>query len=574
MNIRHHFVSFFCVALLCLSSCDAYFEPDYTGSIPEKVYYENMNNLRLGLNAVYNVLQSKDYQLSELLFGEAVSDNMWNAQDVTTGAVYDIVNFTFDTDNSYILTRYKINYEAINKANQVIRSVHYVKSKDIASTQKEIREVYGQAKLLRALCYFNLVRTFGGVSIQPEDPQLDSLVIPRSTEQETYAYIEQDLREAVLLLRKQRYTNTEVGQIDMCGGLGLLMKVLMYEASPGIRTDESIKRQKWEEALEIGQFFIEGSRNLTIRDMLKFDGHYTSSWEQVRDHLMLDTLNTLETELLASEIVNQHSLIEYDKVFRLSGEFSQENLIEINHYSYAGTGSSADESWKLYDNLLNGGSPLFATCTKMMANLMSADPRYIFSITQAQNKDPYITREGTLMLTKGVGDGLLYSKYFVFPSEGDNGGRNYRVMRYAEALLIYAEVLNENGQTAQAVEYANKVRRRARNLFHGENAAYITNVTEANFKDLALAPQDNVREAIWKEKRIEMCGEFDRWYEVCRLNQCQENMDTQAKNLPVEASGNTRIRGRYFKKGIHERFPIPQKEIFISNGRIAQNPGY
>lgn len=568
------FVIVFSAILFCLTGCDTYFEPEYTGKIREDVYYENINNLRFGLNAVYNVLQTKDYQISELLFGEAVSDNMWNSQDVTTGAVYDIVNFTFDTDNSYILTRYRTNYEAINKANQVIRSVPRVKSKNIASTQKEIREVYGQAKVLRALCYLNLVRSFGGVSIQSEDPKLDSLIIPRSTEAETYAYIEQDLREAVLLLRKQRYTNTEVGQIDMAGGLGLLMKVLMYEASPGIRTDESIKQQKWEEALEIGQFFIEGSRNLTIRDILKFDDRYTQSWDEVRERLMLDTLNTLDTELLASEVVNQHGLTDYDKVFRLTGEFSPESLIEINHYSYAGTGSSADESWKLYDNLLNGGSPIFATCTKMMADLMSADPRYIFSITQAQNKDPYVTKEGTLMFTKGVGDGFLYSKYFVFPSEGDNGGRNYRVMRYAEALLIYAEILNETGQTAKAVEYANKVRQRARNLFHGENAAYITNVTEANFKDLALAPQDNVREAIWREKRIEMCGEFDRWYEVCRIDRCQENMDAQAKNLPVEASGNTRIRGRYFKKGIHERFPIPQKEVMISNGKITQNPGY
>lgn len=562
------------VLTFSLNGCKDYFEPSITGNITEEDYYDNINNLRFGMNAVYNVLQSKDYQISELLFGEACSDNMWTSQDVTTGAVYDLVNFTFNTDNTYILRRYEINYEGINKANQVIRSVPKVKQKNIPATAKEIREVYGQTLLLRALFYFNLVRSFGGVSIQPEQPELNSLIQPRSTEAEIYAYIEKDLRESLLLLRPQRYTTSVCGQIDMSGGLALLMKVLLYEASPGIKTDPAIKHSKYEEAKQIGEFFIDGSRNLTIRQILNFDENYSETWEEVRNRLMIDSLYNLDSEIASSDIVNQHGLIEYDKIFRLEGEFSPESLIEINHYSFSGTGSNADEGWKLYDNMLNGGSPVFGTCTKMVGNLFEADPRKIFSITESQNKDDYISSESTPMFTKGVGDKLLYSKYYVFPSEGDASGRNYRVMRYAEALLIYAEVLNELGETERAVVMANKVRSRARNLFHGSNAKYIKNVIEANFKDIAMAPKDIVRESILKEKRIELAGEFDRWYEVCRLGQCSENMQTQARNRPTESSGNERIRGLYFKKGINERFPIPQKEVLISNGRITQNPGY
>ena len=90
------------VLTFSLNGCKDYFEPSITGNITEEDYYDNINNLRFGMNAVYNVLQSKDYQISELLFGEACSDNMWTSQDVTTGAVYDLVNFTFNTDNTYI----------------------------------------------------------------------------------------------------------------------------------------------------------------------------------------------------------------------------------------------------------------------------------------------------------------------------------------------------------------------------------------------------------------------------------------------------------------------------------------
>lgn len=564
------------IGVCALSACDDYFNPAYTGNISEEGYYDNMNNLRFGLNAVYNVLQSKDYQVSELLFGEAVSDNMWCSQDVTSGAVYDVLNFVFTTDNSYILTRYRTNYEAINKANQVIRNIDKVKAQDISSTQKEIREVYGQAKVLRALCYFNLVRTFGGVSIQPEHAELSELCVPRSSEEETYAYIEKDLRESLLLLRKQRYMLDECGQIDMSGALGLLLKVLLYESSPGIRTSETVKAAKWQEAKAIGEFFLDGTRDLTFAEALNFNeqNYPEETWEQLSKRLMIDPIYNMHSTLAAAEVVNQHSLIAFDQIYRVAGEFSPESLIEINHYDFAGSGSSADESWKLYDNMLDGGSPIYATCAKAISSLMTADPRKVFSITEAQNKDAYISQEETPMFTKGVGDKLLFSKYYVFPSEGSHGCRNYRIMRYAEALLIYAEVLNETGETEKAVQYVNRVRDRARKLFSGTNARFITNCTEASFKDIAVAPQDVVREAILKEKRIEMAGEYDRWYEVCRLDQCADCMAFQANNRPVESSGNVRIRGLYFKKGINERFPIPQKEIFISNGVIEQNPGY
>ena len=198
-----------------ITSCEDYFNPSFTGSVEEDGFYDNMNNLRTGLSAVYNVVQSQNYQISELLFGEAFSDNMWTTQDVSSSSVSEIVNFQFSTENSYILTRYTRNYDGINKANQVIRSVPVVIYKDIGSAKVEIREVYGQAKALRALFYFNLVRTFGGVSIQPEQQELEDLIVPRSTEAETYAYIEKDLRESLLLLRKNRYQQNEAGQIGI-----------------------------------------------------------------------------------------------------------------------------------------------------------------------------------------------------------------------------------------------------------------------------------------------------------------------------------------------------------------------
>lgn len=563
---------------MAVSGCDDYFEPDYTGSIPEEKFYDNINSLRMGLNSVYNVVQSKNYEFGELLFGLGVSDDAWAHQDVSSGTVPDILNFTFDTQNEQILTRYRTQYLGINKANQVIRNVGNVPFKNNGSTKKEIREVYGQAKVLRAMFYFNLVKTFGGVPIQPEQQELNTLIVPRSSVQEVYAYIEKDLREAVLLLRKGRYQQAEAGQIGVGGGLGMLMKVLLYEASPGTDIPADVKAEKWKEAYEIGRYFIEG-QDITVNDLLKFDERYAGiSWDDFARRMFLEDNVGKESVLAGSDIVNLHRLDDFDHIFRLAGEFSIESLIEINHFDFSGLSSDIDEGWELYNNFIHqnaSGVSLSPVATKDLFNAMNNDPRRMYTIT-GRIYNEYFCQEGTISLkSHDAAEGYLFMKTFLFPSEGSEAGRNYRVMRYAEALLIYAEILLENQQPRLAVDYVNKVRQRARKLIDPANPnARYNPVKSADFKDISYAPYDITREAILNEKRIEMAGECDRWFEVCRLGQAYERQLFLSRNLPTEASGKIRQRGQHFKKGINEIYPIPYKEVFMSNGVIRQNFGY
>jgi hypothetical protein len=561
-----------------LGACDDYFTPTQKGNIPEDVFYTELNNLRLGLNAVYNVMQSKNYQLSELIFGEAISDNCWNIEDVEVNEVGQILNFQFDTDNPYILDRYSVNYEAINKCNQIIRSIPHVKYRSNASSEKEIRDVYGQAKMLRALFYFNLAKTFGGVSIMPEHQSLNSLIIPRSTLDETYAYVEKDLRESLLLLHRGRYQYDEAGQAGIGAALGLLLKVLVYEASPGVKLENIDKSEKWNEALEIGKFFIEGE-NLTMNEILKFDARYSETWEELSARLFLDKSITKESVFQGQQVVNIHQLDVFDKIFRVVGEFSPESLLEINHFNYAAAGISGEEGWLLNGCITdNSASDVIAiTPSSDLKDQFANDPREIFTMT-GRNINDYFKQEETTPTIRwfGTGNSLMFTKYYVFPSEGSPKVRNYRVMRYAEAILLYAEVLYETGDTRKAVDYTNSIRRRARKLIDASNpnAKYNAAISAANFKDIEYAPYDIIRNAILKEKRIEMAGEFDRWFEMYRLGILPERMAFIANNPPVEPSGQKRIRGKYFKKGVNEIFPIPQKEVLISNGVITQNFGY
>ncbi len=569
---------------LFISSCDDFFDAKQTGNIEADEFYSNLNNLRIGMNGVYNLLQSQNYQISEIMFGEAMSDDSWNLQDVEVNEAAQLVNFQFNTDNSHILNRYQVNYLGINKANQVIRSAPFVKYRENnKDSEREIREVLGQTKLIRALFYFNLVKTFGGVSIQPENVSLENKTVPRSSVDEIFAYIEKDLRESILLLRRAKYTDAEAGQIAVGGALGLLMKVLVYEASPGIATEKIDKEAKWQEALEIGHLFLDG-KDLTYSQILKFDERYTESWEQLSERLALDPASLPETVFKGVDVVNLHQLEPlFNNVFKVAGEFSLESLIEINHYDFSASGSSIDESWPCAGSIINaigGSSTIIAvTPTSDLTSQFSNDPRSLFTYTGRSLNAYYTQEESSPQIGWfNYGNGNIFVKFYTFPSEGGYKNRNYRIMRYSEVLLLYAEILNETGDSKRAIDFVNKVRTRARKLIdeYGPSSTYkYIGTTHTQFKDQPYAPYDLTKDAILKEKRVEMAGEFDRWFEMARLGILPERMAALSNNPPVEQpSGKQRVRGRYFRKGVNEIFPIPQKEVLISNGVIKQNFGY
>ncbi|MBA4300410.1 MAG: RagB/SusD family nutrient uptake outer membrane protein [Cyclobacterium sp.] len=89
-------------------------------------------------------------------------------------------------------------------------------------------------------------------------------------------------------------------------------------------------------------------------------------------------------------------------------------------------------------------------------------------------------------------------------AQHNNHGVNWPVYRYAEVLLLMAEALNEQGKTAAAIPLLNQVRARA-------GLAAIT-----------ASSQANVREAIFKERRVELAFENKRWFDIMRTDRIQE----------------------------------------------------
>lgn len=100
------------------------------------------------------------------------------------------------------------------------------------------------------------------------------------------------------------------------------------------------------------------------------------------------------------------------------------------------------------------------------------------------------------------------SKFFVkFPREGltinnrYDWPNNFPVIRYADVLLMYAEILNDEGSTAEAVPYLNRTR------------------TRAGLDEIATSiSQSDFQTALEKERRLEFAGEGVYWHDLVRWN--------------------------------------------------------
>ncbi|MDH6342586.1 tetratricopeptide (TPR) repeat protein [Parabacteroides sp. PFB2-12] len=152
-----------------------------------------------------------------------------------------------------------------------------------------------------------------------------------------------------------------------------------------------------------------------------------------------------------------------------------------------------------------------------------------------------------------IAHGMPYpyiKKYCHTHAQTGNTNDNWPVYRYAEVLLFMAEALNEQNKTAEALEYLNKVRQRA------------------GLADYTSGSQGEVREAILKERRVELAFENKRWLDLVRANKAEETMKAYGQRVKANP------QAYYFPEGftvgpnsytnIETLFPLPASEAALS----------
>jgi hypothetical protein len=178
-----------------LTSCKKFLDNDPTGQISEDIALTSKDRIQRALTGAYSRLQVQEY------YGAEWPNAVWLSDDNVTSFGSGTTDLQFDghavlASSNTIEITWKAMYQAINAANNVINAVSVVEDPSMSDADRNSLE--GQALFIRALVYFDLARTFGGVPLvlAPTRGLTDESFPAKSTVEEVYAQVLADLEEA------------------------------------------------------------------------------------------------------------------------------------------------------------------------------------------------------------------------------------------------------------------------------------------------------------------------------------------------------------------------------------------
>jgi starch-binding outer membrane protein, SusD/RagB family len=347
----------------------------------------------------------------------------------------------------------------------------------------------GEAKFLRALAYFDLVRIYGDVPMVTTPLTIEE-AYKSGREKVSKVYDEviiKDLQEAEAFL-PAKHSGADVGRATKGAAKSLLGKVY-----------------------------------LTIKDFPKAEAK-------------LKEVATMGYALLAK----YNDLFDYAK-----DEHHSEYIFDIEYeQGLSGEGSS-------FTTNFSPKNPDIATFYGVTGGQNGANnpPRSLFALFPAGDLRKDVTAADGFTDNNGVfhqliptsNDVATFTKKYMARLLATNDSKaNWKVIRYADVLLMLAEALNENGKTDEALGFLNQVHKRA------------------GLTEYSGLSQDAAREAIYLERRLELSFEGHRWFDLLRTGRALQTMSSKGM------------------KDYMTVFPIPISQIqLINNPSIfPQNKGY
>lgn len=430
------------------------------------------------VNAIYNqFLQWPTSSFSWIGISSITSDNADKGSSASdTGTDKDKLDaLNIDATLISVAEVWNAHYQGIQRANQALNRLPLFEGID-----EDLRNrLIGEAKFLRALYYFRLVKTYGGVPLIKgitSVADVTSEILAKATKEDTYSFIEQDLLDAIAALpEKSEYPASELGRATKGAAKTLLAKVSMYQ-------------NKWAEVM------------------------------------------TLTNEVIAS---GEYSLTpNYEDIWKEIGENNSESIFEIQ--ARGDTPTAGVQGYSVSQGARGDGGFGwgFNTPTQDLADSYEAGDTRRDATIMFRGETLFDGREINVNAVNPMYNQKAYSSDF---SDAWETGKNIRILRYAEVLLMNAEAATQTG--GDAATPLNLVR----------NRAGLPNATSTAQMD------------VWKERRHELAFEHDRYFDLVRQGRAGEVL---------------RSHGKTFVDGKHEVFPIPQEQIDNAAGALIQNPGY
>lgn len=472
-------------------------------------FWKSPSDAEKGVNSVYAMFYKDGlwarwmYFRMDLTSDEGFSKSPWI--ELADWTRFNYVNYNFW--EGHVVT-YRDTYKAIFRCNQVLANVPAIEFADAARKESLLAE----AKFLRALHYFYAAELYENIPLvlAPSEP---SDRPTQSTKEQIYAQVETDLNEAFAALPKT-WNADNVGRPTKGAVKGLLAKLYMQQ-------------HKWNEAKTAMDYLING------------EGVSYSLVSNYKDNFTDVNENNAES-VFEIQFGGQ----------RLGGTDEGANAAVSNSrqqfFAPRSIGWSDGQARHWLVDLFkqepnkNGGLDERLRHTLFYAQLQADFGDLTYGRTWQWDADEAWFRKGARDYYRNNED--YYAQV------------NYRLIRYADILLMYAEALNELGQTAQAYQYVDMVRTRA-----NMSPLATAHPEIGNNHDLFLARLKN-------ERVLELCGESVRWLDLKRWG----DLETQAA-VDVIAQRDPDFNNFVVGKTI--RLPLPQSEV-DNNPNLQQNPGY
>ena len=496
---------FLILSALFLTNCSKQLDTNPTNSYSQDTYWTSSQSALDALSGCYNLLATEMFTGKREFLLENLTPNSYDYTGDEAQTEFVMGAQTATTLGINSRT-WTVSYRGIGRCNTLLDNIDKIDmDKDLSS------RIIGEAKFLRAFLYQRLNIVFHGVPLILNEPDIKAdSKLPRNSYEEVLTQILKDLDDAIAAL-PVTYPKSDNGRVTKGAALAMKARVLLQE-------------KKYPEVINLCKEIL-GSN---VYDLFPNYGGMFKKANEGNKEIIFDV------RYKAPDLVN--------------GDY---NIIMAQYNTIAPTKNLID-AYEMNDGLSIGESPLYDPAHPYE----NRDPRFYQTIIYLGM--PWRNRTATTADLHETGFGFWKFTEYNATTQGtipaNQSDDNFVVIRFADVLLMYAEALNEvSGPVQDVYSSINKVRQRP----------------SVNMPPLPSGlSQEEMRETIRHERRIELAGESRYFFDIRRWGTIDLLM-----NQPVYNYKNDLIQNRSFKPNRDYYWPIPYTEIDL-NPSLEQNSGY
>lgn len=527
-----------------LPACEDYLDEKVYNFYSED-YYSSTTRLDMGLQGVYEVFSDlKTYGQYWMVYDADTDITHINGSGIGHVA-RDLGHYNVYTEHPWLQDSWGLYYKGIDRANFLLAKQGDVVVNDTPEDKARFARLVAEARCLRALAYFDLVRLFGDVPFKTKYSEAtDNFNIPRTDRDEIYDFICKEFEEAIPSLPWHDENGTYTGRISKGAAHGLLARIYLFRGGYSLHQDGTMKRAS--NYTDYYRKAIENADKVITSGKHGLNDSYERVFRNMCEYKLEPVENMYEIQFYNPTGDNAHS--------STMGTYNGPPINEKSSYGRAN--SFIKTHCFFYDTYQTGDLRREVAVANFQID--ASDVIKPYNRKQGMNWSP-----GKWRRNWHAGD----------PKNVNNTDVNVVLLRYSDVLLMKAEAENEINGVSAALEYINQVKRRA----YGK--PYLTPDATVDYTTADFADKDALFEEIVAERARELCFEGHRRLDLIRWNRLKKALDDTKTIIDAAIAATllnnfTFTAANRFTPNKHELYPIPEYEMRETGYIWKQNPGY